>query len=82
MMENRRYLVWLRDLSLNDAAIILRYSFSGWRACIKDGEFTLYGANADNPTDAVSTLYLSRERTADAVERALRENSWPLDAGL
>ena len=80
MMELRRYLHWLDGLSLDASTIIIRFTNFGWRAHISEGEFTLYGANADNPTDAVGTLYRSRVITIDAIERDLETHS--MDAGL
>ena len=70
----RKQLEWLRELSLDTSDIILRYSDYGWLAKIVSGAFVLYGAYANNPTDAVGTLYRSREWTVDAIERDLAKS--------
>jgi hypothetical protein len=80
--ENRRYQFWLQNLLLDDSDIILRCGMGGWRAHISQGDFVLYGADADTPSDAVNTLYRSKEMTIDAIERDLKAHPVPHDAGL
>ena len=72
MMDwQRRKLTWLQNLSLDDGDIIVKSTHHGWRARISEGDFTLYGAYADDATDAISTLYRSRELSIIAIERDL-----------
>lgn len=69
--ERRAYRDWLIMLSLDASPIILRYGSIGWLAEIHEPPYTLYGTPADDANGAVGALYVAREATIDAIDRAV-----------